>query len=321
MKLGVAFAAAAAVFSIVVPPAPAEAETQIRGISVFRLESTPARPLKDFLAKVDEIGKGTLSINYLGGPSAMPPFEVGSAVSRGVVDIAYAPGSFYTAQLPEVEALRMSELPVAELRGGEAWELLQSLHNEKFNVHLLGMAGEGIEFHLYLTRPLEGPDLTGYNIRVTPVYRPFFEALGATTVRTSPGDVYTALERKTIDGYGWASFGIFDFGWDEFTTHRVDPGFYQTDFNILVNFDTWKRLTDEEKQVLIDAMAYVEEKNKVYAADAKAELTRQDEAGVEVISFDNDAWLNVAKDTGWDKIEELAPEHGPVLRQLMTVSN
>ncbi|MBO6638806.1 MAG: TRAP transporter substrate-binding protein DctP [Roseitalea sp.] len=300
---------------------PAFAETQLRAIGVFNINSTPAVPLQEFLDRVEETGGDTLSINYLGGPSAMPPFEVGSAVSRGVVDIAYVPGSFYTAQMPEVEVLRMSEYSVAELRETEAWSMLQDLHAEKMNSHLLGIAGEGIEFHLYLTKPVEEMDLTGMNIRVTPVYRPFFEELGATVVRTSPGDVYTALERGTIDGYGWASFGLFDFGWDEFTTHRVDPGFYQTDFNFLVNLETWNGLSDDEKKVLTDAMAWVEERNVIYADNARAELARQDEAGIEAITFADGQWLAKAKETGWAHIEGLAPEHGPRLRELVTIAD
>ena len=81
-------------------------------------------------------------------------------------------------------------------------------------------------FHLYLTKPITKPDLTGFKIRITPVYRDFFTALGATVVQTAPGEVYTALERGVVDGYGWPIGGIFDFGWHEKTKYRVDPGFY-----------------------------------------------------------------------------------------------
>ena len=50
--------------------------------------------------------------------------------------------------------------------------------------------------------------------------------LGANVVTTPPGEVYTALERGVVDGYGWPILGIFDLGWQEKTKYRVDPGFY-----------------------------------------------------------------------------------------------
>ena len=41
-----------------------------------------------FMEKVKADGKGGLQINFIGGPKAMPPFEVGNAVKTGVVDMA-----------------------------------------------------------------------------------------------------------------------------------------------------------------------------------------------------------------------------------------
>ncbi len=79
------------------------------------------------------------------------------------------------------------------------------------------------------------PDLTGLKLRITPVYRDFFQALGATVVQTAPGEVYTALERGVVDGYGWPITGMFDLGWNEKTKYRVDPGFYTAEVSVLVN--------------------------------------------------------------------------------------
>jgi hypothetical protein len=49
---------------------------------------------------VNADGKGVVKINYIGGPRAMPPFEVGNAVRSKVVDIANVPGAFYTNLMP-----------------------------------------------------------------------------------------------------------------------------------------------------------------------------------------------------------------------------
>ena len=52
-------------------------------------------------------GKGVVRINYIGGPRAMPPFEVGNAVRTKVVDIANVTGAFYTNLMPEADALKL----------------------------------------------------------------------------------------------------------------------------------------------------------------------------------------------------------------------
>ena len=44
---------------------------------------------------------------------------------------------------------------------------------------------------------------------------------------TAPGEVYTALERGVIDGYGWPIHALFDLNWQEKTKYRVDPGLLQ----------------------------------------------------------------------------------------------
>src|SRR5260370_23639786 len=103
----------------------------------------------------------------------------------------------------------------------------------------LGRVIDYTPFHLYLTKKIDKPDLTGLKIRITPVYRDFFQALGATVVQTAPGEVYTALERGVVDGYGWPITGILDLGWNEKTKHRVHPGLHTAAVPGLVHKNTW----------------------------------------------------------------------------------
>ena len=53
-----------------------------------------------------------------------------------------------------------------------------------------------------------GLDLTGKKMRTTPLYTPFFKAMGATTKNISPAEVYTALERGVVDGLAWPEGGV-----------------------------------------------------------------------------------------------------------------
>ena len=57
--------------------------------------------------------------------------------------------------------------------------LINKVWNEKGNMQYLARMVENQPFHLYLNKKIDKPDLTGLKIRITPVYRDFFQALGA----------------------------------------------------------------------------------------------------------------------------------------------
>lgn len=288
-------------------PALAE-EVTLRGVSAFASGTTFSRPFEAFVAHVNEVGKGVIQIEHVGGPEAMPPFELGNAVSNGVVDIANNTTAFYTNLVPTGDALHLATNTVQEQRANGCFDKIDAIHQDQMNVKFLARTGDNVAFHLYLTKPITAPDLTGLTIRTTPVYRAMFNALGATPVRTAPGEVYTALERGAIDGYGWPLQGVMDLGWDEQTKYRVDPGFYQVDVNFLVNLDTWNGLSDEAKAVLQQSAEWIEAKNADNIAINAAEAEKQAAAGIEVITFspeDEARWLATAQDAGWAAVAEV----------------
>src|SRR2546430_7495830 len=146
---------------------------------------------------------------------------------------------------------------------------------------------DGNPFPLYLNKPISKPDLTGLKIRITPVYRDFFQALGATVVQTAPGEVYTALERGVVDGYGWPITGIFDLGWNEKTKYRVDPGFYSAEVSVLINKSSWDRLGEAQKEILRKSAERGEaEAVAEFAAENERDTERQAAAGIQTIRFD-----------------------------------
>ena len=213
----------------------------------------------------------------------MPPFEVGSAVRTGVVDLANVPGAFYTNVLPAAEALKLVTKSMSELRRNGGWELLNKLHNEKMNVDYLARWAQNVPFHLYLNKSVDKFDIAGMKIRTTPIYRDVIIQLGGTPVTTPPGEVYTALERGVVDGYGWPLIGIFDLGWEKVTKVRLEPGFYAVDINVLVNLNTWKRMNDSQRKILTDAALWLEDLDKEHIAMSQEERDRQAKAGISVV--------------------------------------
>src|SRR5215813_9801597 len=290
-------------------------EVTLKAITSFAEKTFYSRGFERFIDKVNADGKGQVQISYVGGPKAMPPFEVGNALKGGVVDLANVTGAFYTNVMPEADAWKLTEMPMAELRKDGGYAYMATLYEQKMNAILLARHIDNNPFHLYLTKPISGPDLTGLKLRITPVYRDFFQALGATVVQTAPGEVYTALERGVVDGYGWPITGIFDLGWHEKTKYRVDPGFYSAEVSILINKSAWAKLSAEQRQVIADAAAWIEAQAVDVAQENEADIAKQKAAGIEVITLSDD-FRKKAYEAGWAGVIRQSPEHGPKLKAL-----
>ena len=294
-------------------------EVTLKGITSFAEKTLNSRSFERFIDIVNTEGKGKVRIDYIGGPKAMPPFEVGNALKSGVVDIANVTGAFYTNVFPESDAWKLTQRPMAELRKNGGFDYMAKLYDEKMNAIFLARQIGNTPFHVYLTKPIAKPDLTGLKIRITPVYRDFFTALGATVVQTAPGEVYTALERGVVDGYGWPTAGIFDLGWHEKTKYRIDPGFYTAEVSFLINKTTWGKLDAAQRKVIADAAALIEAESAAFEAAANtADIERQKQAGIQTIEFkgaDGEAYLAKAYEAGWAGIIKQSPEHGPKLRE------
>ncbi|PWE28913.1 TRAP transporter substrate-binding protein DctP [Pararhodobacter marinus] len=300
--------------------APALAQTTLRVVTAFPQGTMQNIPLTAFVEHVNETCTDSVTLNFVGGPEAIPTFELGEAVRRGVVDVGFSSQSFYTSIVPDASAIRLSTNSAAEQRENGGWELLNRIHNERMNAYYLARTSDGIPFHLYLTEEADPLDLSGVSLRIAPVYRAFFEDLGATVVQIPPAEVYPALERGVVQGVGWTSLGLFDQGWDQHIRYRVDPGFYVSDSNILVNLDRWNGLDAAAQDCLSEAALWVEGQDHVLLDLQAEELQRQADAGVQVIALDGerrDEFLRRASDAGWAELERLQPEYVTELRELL----
>jgi TRAP-type transport system periplasmic protein len=309
---------AGAVFVAAVTTASAE-EITLRAVSAFAEGTEFSRNFERFVEKVNADGKGLIKINYIGGPRAVPPFEVGNAVRTRVVDMANVTGAFYTNLMPEADGFKLNGKPMSEQRKNGTWDYINQLHNQKLGSQYLARQFHNVPFHIYLNKKIDKIDFSGLKIRVTPVYRDVVEAFGGTPITTAPGEVYTALERGVADGYGWPITGIFDLGWDKVTKFRMEPPFYSVEVNVLVNLDAWKGLSDAQRKLLNDAALWLEGLDSEKEADIKAERERQAAAGIQPLDFGpatSKAFLDRAYEVAWQSVIKRAPDTGPKLRQL-----
>lgn len=298
-------------------------EITLKAISAWPSDNYFSGNFEKFVAKVNAEGKGLVQINNLGGGAkVMPPFEVANAIKSGVVDMGNVAGGFYTTILPESDALSLSTLTAQELRKNGAHEYINKLWNEKLNVQYLGRSVDGLPINIFLRKPITKPDLTGMRMRVIPLYRPFLEALNAQSLMNiPPGEVYTALERGLLDGYGWPVIGLFDVGIEKQTKYRVDPGFYSVEVGVMVNLSTWKKMNDAQRAFLNKMAVWMEDLNLANPKLIEDEKKRHAAAGIQAITFtgkEGQDYLNKANESVWAAVIQRSPEHGPKLRSLLT---
>ena len=311
----------AAGLALCLAAAPATAqEVTLKAVNAFNEGTYYARNFERFVKKVNDEGKGVVQINYLGGPKSIPTMEQGAALRNGVVDLANTTTSFLASVAPESLAVNYATLPWSELRKNGAVDYLNKTMLER-GLFYYARTGDGVPYHIYLTKKIDKADLTGLKIRIAPIYREFFTRLGATVVQTAPGEVYTALDRGVVDGYGWPLLGIFDLGWHEKTKFRVEPGFYNIELGIVFSAKAWNALTAAQKAFLEKQVAWVEGLNAdMSAKDAPADIKRQADAGIQVIKLpDAEAkrFLQVSMEAGWAGVAAATPQHAAKLRELM----
>lgn len=307
--------------TVLASPAAAQ-EVVLKGVAAFQEGSIYAQKFEQYIKAANEKGKGLVRIQYLGGaPKVMPLFDVGKNLKDGIIDIVTTSSAYYGNVLPEAEAMKLIEVPMAELRSNGGLDFLNKLHVEKANTQFLARLYNYEQAHIFLNKEITKPDFSGLKIRVTPMYRPMVERLGGTGVNSAPPEVYTMLERNTVDGYGWATRGIFDYSWQKVTKYRVDPAFYHPDITLLVNHNTWtKKLNDAQRKLLLD-LALEFERSTDDIALIETERKKHVEAGIKVIRFspeDEKRYAREARDAAWDVVNKISPENGPKLRRYFT---
>ncbi|MDP3084110.1 MAG: TRAP transporter substrate-binding protein DctP [Rubrivivax sp.] len=302
--------------------APASAqEVTLKAVNAFQEGTYYARNFERFVKKVNEEGKGVLQINYLGGPKAIPTMEQGAALRNSVVDLANTTTSFLGGVSPESLSLNYATIAWAELRKNGAVDYLNKAMGEK-GLYYYARTGDGVPYHIYLNKKIDKADLSGLKIRIAPIYREFFTRLGATVLQVAPGEVYTALDRGVVDGYGWPLLGIFDLGWHEKTKFRVDPGFYNIELGVVFSAKSWNALGAAQRDFLNKQVAWLEGLNADMATkDAPIDIKRQADAGIQVIKLsdaEGKRMLQIAHDAGWAQVAAGSPQHAAKLRELMT---
>jgi TRAP-type transport system periplasmic protein len=244
------------VAAVAVLALPAAAQDRITATHAFPKNFVYSQSFLEFVRKANAAGKGVFEISVRGGPEAIPMMEQANAARNGVVDMVYGACSFYAATVPECDAVVASSIDGPTARKSGAYEAFNQAHQKRMGVQFLGWFDSGIQFHLWSTKEFKFDakgdlDIRGFKVRGNPIYNAFLtNHLGAQVITLNSPEMYTALERGTVDISPWTSIGIMDPQWDKYLKYRLDPGFFSTDLGVIVNLQKWNALSPKTREIL-----------------------------------------------------------------------
>lgn len=278
------------------------------------------------LELVDKVNKG------MGGALKVEPkpfnsiqmFQQPPAASKGVVDLVCTPSAFYTRAIPENEAISTSNSSPAKVRANGGMQIIDELHQKLFNLKYVGWTESGGRFRIYLKEPpkftAQGlPDFRGVKLRDNPIYGAFFRALNASTHPLPATEVYSALEKGTVDAAAWTTIGLLDFRWQEFLKHVLQPVFYQTDIGLIMNLDAWNAVSEKGQQTMLRVVQEHEQ-------SSRAARLAEEEREVGLMKSEHnmtfhtvpaaDAYIAIAVESAYERMKGRLEEAGRTLEHM-----
>jgi TRAP-type C4-dicarboxylate transport system substrate-binding protein len=255
----------------------------------------------------NEVAKRTnnqVTIKFFWSGAMGKPTELLGLVSKGAVDVAAVPASYYPAQMPLLAA--PSALPMALPSPEKAqqimyglWQSVPALQEEakKANVHPLLFHTLG-QYHLLCTSPVRSlADLKGKKIRSQGEYMPkMIAAIGGVPVNVLVGEFYESLQRGSVD--------CMALPWDlmvAFKLHEVAKHGSTINLGALISnpqwysLPKWQKLPENVRDVLTKV---ADEAKAVDLAKAKeleaAALETLKKAGVDIVPFPDQAKFEAA---------------------------
>lgn len=232
--------------------------------------------IKEYVEK-ETNGKFSITIGYesFGGPK-----ELLDLVKVGALEASSMCSSYHPEKTPAYGVLDLPFLPIADLDVQQ--QVHDAVHKHPIILNEFGgwnampfMSGllPQYEFIGKGKPPRTLEDFKGMRVRAIGGIGGAMKALGAVPTSVDATEVYTSMERGTVDAasfpstYAHGSYKIYEIG-NWFTTN-LSPGTQACP--LVLNIDAWKKLPPQYQQLLQDAKgpAYKALKAAYAAADEK----------------------------------------------------
>jgi TRAP-type mannitol/chloroaromatic compound transport system substrate-binding protein len=270
-----------------------------------------------FAKNIHDMSNGRLNIKVYAGGELIPALQTFDAVSQGTVEMGHGSAYYWAGKVPEAQFF--STVPFGmTARGMNAWlyhggglELWREVY-KPFHVIPFPVGNTGVQMGGWFNKEINSlADIKGLKMRIPGLGGKVFAKAGGNPVLLAGSEVYTALERNTIDATEWVGpFHDQRLGLYSAAKHYYYPGWHEpgTVLELTVNERAWNSLPADLQAIIKNAamaenlqmFAEMEEKN----LSALQEL--KDRPGIQLHRFPDDVLAKLKTLTDETLAEEAA---------------
>jgi TRAP-type C4-dicarboxylate transport system substrate-binding protein len=246
---------------------PAKAQFKLKLMGINRALD-PWKLYEEWAQSVETRTNGRVQFEF----TSLPELGLGGAetirvLKTGVVDVTETYGGYVAGELPMVEILELPGIfpsPDIAKKAILSWKPHEAkILEQRANAVLLAMAVYPDQAFFSKKPVLKPEDFKGLKTRVHSVALASLVAgLGGEPLTIAFAEVYTALERGTLDAAISGTKPGYGLRWYEVSKYLVGPISMRPHVALAINRDTWKRLPPDIQNIMKeDAEKIVEAKS------------------------------------------------------------
>lgn len=233
--------------------------TTIRFLSSFPETGVSKQTMVPFAESIEKASSGDIKV-MRSGPAVVPPFQQLRPLSMGVFDMLFTTPAYHQADTGVgaiVDGAFLFDLKRMQESGLR--DKINDYYRKKFGVEIIAIV-PGAPSHIILKEPLDkNGRLTGRKISATPAMRGAVEALGGVPVNMRPTDVYTAMQKGTIDGIAFPQHASAEYGFDQVASYMTRPAFGPQVQVVMVNSERFKSWPESVRKIVLEQARIFEE--------------------------------------------------------------
>lgn len=270
-----------------------------------------------FCKSVNERSNGTVTVVWGSGPEAIPTDQLAEAMQNGIVEMVYSPCTYLVTHSAGLRGVKLTD--PTEMRSNGGAEYINSIVSDTLNCQFLARVADASPYVLTSTKEIKSlSDFKGMVFRGTAAHKPILTSVGAEMTTMGWGDVYSALERNTIEGAGGTIKDFVDNSLGDKIGYLIDPGLYCSDASLFIANHVWEKLDDVQKKAITDSAIDWEKDSKTHNEAQNAEnIAALEAAGTIVLKFEGEMleqFVAGAYDAAWAEVEAAAPEIAAKMR-------
>lgn len=272
-----------------------------------------------FAEDVKTMSGGRLNIKVYAGGELVPPLQTFEAVSQGTVELGHGAAYYWAGKIPAAQFFTAVPFGL-NAQGINSWmyaagglKLWQDVY-APHNLVPFPMGNTGVQMGGWFNKKIESvADLKGLKMRIPGLGGKVFAKAGGTPVLLPGGEIYTALERNTINATEWVGpYHDERLGLYRAAKYYYYPGWHEpgTELELLVNKKAWESLPADLQKIIESAAASngVWMMSEFEAKNLAALRKLRDEDHVQVLPFPDDVIKELHKLTNETLDEEAAKD-------------